>query len=143
MEFKKKYFDELSNVELYEILKARAAIFIVEQKCIYQDLDDIDYNSLHIFYEDNKKIIAYLRIFPKEKDVVQIGRVLSIEHGKGFGGKILSEGIKIIKKEMNVKKIYIEAQKYAIGFYEREGFKVCSQEFLEDGIPHVQMELIL
>ena len=65
------------------------------------------------------------------------------EHGKGFGGKILSEGIKIIKKEMNIKKIYIEAQKYAIGFYEREGFKVCSQEFLEDGIPHVQMELIL
>ena len=143
MEFKKKYFNELSNIELYEILKARAAIFIVEQKCIYQDLDDIDYNSLHIFYEDNKKIIAYLRIFPKEKDVVQIGRVLSIEQGKGFGGKILSEGIKIIKKEMNVKKIYIEAQKYAIGFYEREGFKVCSQEFLEDGIPHVQMELIL
>ena len=63
--------------------------------------------------------------------------------GKDLVEKYLSEGIKIIKKEMNAKKIYIKAQKYAIGFYEREEFKVCSQEFLEDGIPYVQMELIL
>ena len=145
MELKTKYFNELSTIELYEILKARSQIFVIEQKCIYQDLDDIDYKSIHIFYQQDNKVIAYLRIFPKEEnwDIVQMGRVLSIEHGKGLGGKVLKEGIKFIKEKINSKKIYIEAQCYAIGFYKREGFKVCSEEFLEDGIPHVKMELEL
>jgi ElaA protein len=145
MELKSKYFNELSTTELYEILKARSEIFVIEQKCIYQDIDDIDYKSIHIFYQQDKKVMAYLRIFPKEENwnIVQIGRVLSIEHGKGLGGKILKEGIKFIKEKINSKKIYIEAQCYAIGFYKREGFKVCSEEFLEDGIPHVKMELEL
>ncbi len=145
MELKTKYFNELSTIELYEILKARSQIFVIEQKCIYQDIDDIDYKSIHIFYQQDNKVMAYLRIFPKEEnwDIVQIGRVLSIEHGKGLGGKILKEGIKYIKEKINTKKIYIEAQCYAIGFYKREGFKICSEEFLEDGILHVKMELEL
>ena len=145
MELKTKYFNELSTIELYEILKARSQIFVIEQKCIYQDLDDIDYKSIHIFYQQDNKVIAYLRIFPKEEnwDIVQIGRVLSIEHGKGLGGKVLKEGIKFIKEKINAKKIYIEAQCYVIGFYKREGFKICSEEFLEDGIPHIKMELEL
>ncbi len=145
MELKTKYFNELSTIELYEILKARSQIFVIEQKCIYQDLDDIDYKSVHIFYQQDNKVIAYLRIFPKEEnwDIVQMGRVLSIEHGKGLGGKVLKEGIKFIKEKINAKKIYIEAQCYVIGFYKREGFKICSEEFLEDGIPHIKMELEL
>ena len=145
MELKSKYFNELSTTELYEILKARSEIFVIEQKCIYQDLDDIDYKSIHIFYQQDNKVIAYLRIFPKEEnwDIVQMGRVLSIEHGKGLGGKVLKEGIKFIKEKINAKKIYIEAQCYVIGFYKREGFKICSEEFLEDGIPHIKMELEL
>jgi ElaA protein len=145
MELKTKYFNELSTIELYEILKARSQIFVIEQKCIYQDLDDIDYKSIHIFYQQDNKVIAYLRIFPKEEnwDIVQMGRVLSIEHGKGLGGKVLKEGIKFIKEKINAKKIYIEAQCYVIGFYKREGFKICSEEFLEDGIPHIKMELEL
>ncbi len=145
MELKTKYFNELSTIELYEILKARSQIFVIEQKCIYQDIDDIDYKSIHIFYQQDNKVIAYLRIFPKEEnwDIVQMGRVLSIEHGKGLGGKVLKEGIKFIKEKINAKKIYIEAQCYVIGFYKREGFKICSEEFLEDGIPHIKMELEL
>ena len=145
MELKTKYFNELSTIELYEILKARSQIFVIEQKCIYQDLDDIDYKSIHIFYQQDNKVIAYLRIFPKEEnwDIVQMGRVLSIEHGKGLGGKVLKEGIKFIKEKINAKKIYIEAQCYVIRFYKREGFKICSEEFLEDGIPHIKMELEL
>ena len=145
MELKTKYFNELSTIELYEILKARSQIFVIEQKCIYQDIDDIDYKSIHIFYQQYNKVMAYLRIFPKEENwnIVQIGRVLSIEHGKGLGGKILKEGIKYIKEKINTKKIYIEAQCYSIGFYKREGFKICSEEFLEDGILHVKMELEL
>lgn len=140
-----KYFEELSSKELYEILKARAAIFVVEQNCVYQDLDDIDYRSLHIFYESKGEIEAYLRAFLKEEETrtVQVGRVLTMEHGKGLGGKLLKDGIEVIEKRMKAKKIFIEAQCYATGFYELFGFQICSDEFLEDGIPHVQMELVL
>lgn len=143
MEMKSKFFSELSTNELYEILKIRSEIFVVEQNCVYQDMDDKDYDSLHIFFEDGGRVVAYLRAFAKDEDTVQMGRVLSLEHGKGLGGKLLKEGIEQIRKKQNPKKIYIEAQCYATGFYEREGFVVCSDEFLEDGIPHVQMILKL
>ena len=143
MKLVSKFFEELTTTELYEILKARAAIFVVEQECVYQDLDDKDYKSLHVFYEEEGKVIAYLRSFVKEKDVIQMGRVLTIEHGKGLGGKLLKVGIEEIKTKQNPKKIFIEAQCYATGYYAREGFKVCSEEFLEDGIPHVEMELVV
>ena len=143
MEIKAKYFNELSTTELYELLKARVNIFIVEQKCIYQELDDKDYESLHIFFEEDGKIAAYLRAFRKDKETVQMGRVLTISHGSGLGGKLLKEGITQIQALMQPKRIYIEAQCYAAGFYAREGFNVCSEEFLEDGIPHVQMLLEL
>lgn len=141
MELKIKYFNELNTVELYELLKARAEIFVVEQNCVYQDLDDLDYDSLHIFYEEGGKVIAYLRAFRKDEETIQVGRVLTITHGTGLGGKLLKEGIKQIRDIMNPKRIFIKAQCYAIGYYEREGFRVCSDEFLEDGIPHVQMQL--
>ena len=136
-----KYFHELTTTELYEILKSRSEIFVVEQNCIYQDLDDIDYRSLHIFYELNGKIVAYLRAFEKDsvKKMVQMGRVLTLTHGIGLGGKLLKEGIAQIKEKWNPSSIYIEAQCYATGFYEREGFVISSDEFLEDGIPHVKM----
>ena len=138
-----KYFNELTTTELYEILKSRAEIFVVEQNCIYLDLDDIDYRSLHIFYESNGKVVAYLRAFEKDSSagVVQMGRVLTLTHRTGLGGKLLKDGIAHIREKLNPSSIYIEAQCYAIGFYEREGFVVSSGEFLEDGIPHVEMVL--
>lgn len=145
MELKAKFFDELTNRELYEILRVRAQIFVVEQNCIYQDMDGIDYNSLHIFIEENGSVVAYLRAYREkdEPDTVHIGRVLTLEHGKGLGGKLLKESIKIIKEKFFPSRLYIEAQCHAIGFYEREGFKVCSEEFLDAGIPHKSMELYL
>ena len=140
-----KYFHELTTTELYELLKSRAEIFVVEQNCIYQDLDDKDYHSLHIFYEENGKIVAYLRAFEKDTTTrtVQIGRVLTLNHGIGLGGQLLKEGITQIREKLNPSTIYIEAQCYATGFYEREGFVISSDEFLEDGIPHVEMILKL
>lgn len=145
MNFSVKYFDDLNTVELYEIIKARVNVFVVEQNCPYVELDDIDYESLHIFSQSGKKISSYLRAFYKDetKEVVRLGRVLTVDRGSGLGGKLLKEGIKVVKEKMNPKKIFIEAQTYAIGYYEKEGFKVCSDEFLEDNIPHVEMELIL
>ena len=138
-----KFFNELTTTELYEILKARSEIFVVEQSCVYQDLDYKDYDCLHIFYEDNAKVVGYLRAFNKDDDVVQIGRVLTIQHGIGIGGKLLKEGIEQIRLKLHPKQLYIEAQCYATGYYEREGFKICSDEFLEDGIPHVEMMMEL
>lgn len=140
-----KFFDELTTRELYELLKARAEIFVVEQNCVYQDLDDQDYNGLHVFYEENRTILAYLRAFPKSDSdqVVQMGRFLTITHGLGHGGKLLKEGLQQIIDKMHPKEIYIHAQCYATGFYEKAGFQICSEEFLEDDIPHVEMRLRL
>lgn len=143
MQVKSKFFSELTTTELYEILKAREEIFVVEQNCVYQDLDNKDYDSLHVFYEEDGIVTAYMRAFFKDDTTVQMGRVLSLRHGAGLGGRLLREGITQIKDKMNPKRIYIEAQCYATGYYEREGFSVCSDEFLEDGIPHVQMILEL
>ena len=143
MEPVSKFFDELTAEELYEILRVRSEIFVVEQSCIYQDVDGRDYDSLHVFYREDGKVTAYLRAFFKEKGVVQMGRVLTARHGTGLGGRLLKEGIRQIRLKMPAEYIYIEAQCYATGFYEREGFRICSEEFLEDGIPHVQMLLKL
>lgn len=136
-----KFFDELTTTELYEISKARAEIFVVEQNCVYQDFDDKDYESLHVFYREGKRVIAYLRAFVRDGATVQIGRVLTLKHGTGLGSELLREGIRQVRAKMHPERIYIEAQCYAVGFYEREGFRICSEEFLEDGIPHVQMIL--
>ena len=137
-----KMFDELTTTELYEIFKARAAIFIMEQGINYQDMDDVDYESIHCFIKDGNRIIAYLRAFYKshEPNVVKIGRVLTMEHGKGTGRILLTESLPVILERMPCEKIYIESQKYAIGFYEKFGFKRISDEFLEEGIIHVAME---
>lgn len=143
MQMKSKLFHELRTNELYEILKARAEIFVVEQNCVYQDLDGKDINSLHVFHEEDRKVTAYLRAFMKDDETAQMGRVLTLNHGTGLGGRLLKEGIKEIREKLRPKRIYIESQCHAIGFYEREGFRVCSEEFLEDGIPHVQMILEL
>lgn len=140
-----KKFDELSTKELYEILRVRAKVFVVDQTCVYQDVDGLDYDSIHVIGCNDKNIMAYLRIFMKDvsKNMVQIGRVLTMERGKGFGEEILRAGIRVAKEIMKAEKIYIEAQCYAIGFYEKVGFQVTSDEFLEDGIPHVEMILEL
>ena len=141
MQFVSKQFSELTTAELYEILRVRSAVFIVEQQCIYQDIDGRDPASLHVFYEEDGTILAYLRAFRLTDDTVQMGRVLTLHHGKGLGGKLLKAGIEEIRKTMHPRRIFIEAQSYATDFYAREGFQVSSEEFLEDGIPHVQMIL--
>ena len=143
MELVSKSFDDLTTRELYEILKARSAIFVVEQNCVYQDIDGRDPESLHVYLEDGGQVVAYLRAFVKEPGVVQMGRVLTVDRGVGLGKKLLKAGIEEIRERFHPGKIYIEAQSYAVGFYAREGFRVTSEEFLEDGIPHVKMEKVM
>ncbi len=138
-----KRFHELTTTELYEILKARAQIFIMEQSILYQDMDNIDYQSYHCFFMEEDKVVAYLRAFYQDdaKTVVQIGRVLTIKHGNGFGKSLMEQSLKLILEKMPCKKISMDAQKHAIGFYEKFGFQVVSHEFLEEGVVHVVMEL--
>lgn len=143
MELVIKRFDRLTPREVYEILKVRTAVFVVEQECPYQEVDGTDYDSLHVWLEKDDNIVAYLRVFEKdkEKNMVQIGRVLSARRGEGLGAKILEHGIEAAKLELNAESIFIEAQTYALAFYEKFGFKACGEEFLEDGIPHTPMML--
>lgn len=141
MNFVFKHFDELNTKELYEILKARMAVFVVEQTCPYQDIDGLDYASYHLWAEDQGIVKAYLRLFKMENGMARLGRIITTERGKGYGLALINQGIKCAKELFEPNAIYIEAQCYAIGFYEKAGFKVCSEPFLDDGIPHVKMIL--
>lgn len=143
MNFVAKNFGELNLTELYEILKVRSQIFILEQKMHCQDMDGVDFEARHFFIEQNGEILAYLRAFytDSSKNAVRIGRVLSKTHGVGLGTDIILKSISDIKKNMPCKSICLDSQTHAIGFYERFGFKVISEEFLEEGVMHVKMEL--
>ena len=145
MKFVSKSFDELTTTELYEILKSRSAVFIVEKGMNCQDMDDTDYISRHIFLEADPKVVAYLRAFCKcdSSDTVKIGRVLTLNHGVGLGKKLMVLSIEEIKKKFKCKKISLSSQLTAVGFYEKFGFKVVSDEFTEEGVLHVKMELEL
>lgn len=138
-----KKFNELTTTELYEILKSRAEIFIMEQDINYQDMDDIDYDSLHCFFIENNKVTAYLRAFYVEENVVKIGRVLTLKHGNGLGKELIEKSLIAIKDKMPCKKITMHAQKHAVGFYEKFGFKVTSDDFIEEGVIHTTMDLDL
>ena len=141
MELFVRRFDELDIHDLYEIMKLRCDVFIVEQECHYEDIDGRDINAIHVYLKDNNEIVGYLRILDKGVvfKEVSIGRVIAKRRRVGIGSELLKAGLKAAKKYYNADKIKIEDQVYAKSFYERVGFKVCGAEFLEDGIPHVPM----
>ncbi|VEU79583.1 GNAT family N-acetyltransferase [Haploplasma axanthum] len=144
MEWKIKKFNDLTNIELYEILRLRSEVFILEQNCNYQDLDRKDYDSYHLFQiNENNEFTAYLRILPKgiSYNEVSIGRVLTKpSNRKNKSGRMMIEtAINFIEKQLGETEIRISAQKYLIKFYESFGFKITSDEYLEDNIPHVEM----
>lgn len=141
LNFKSKFFDELTTRELYEIVRARTEIFLLEQRIICQDFDGVDYDSLHCFLEREGRVLAYLRAYRTERGEVKIGRVLSMTHGIGHGTGLMREAIPAIKRCLHCDAITLHAQKHAQEFYERLGFAVNSPDFLEEGIPHVSMVL--
>ena len=145
MEFTVKHFDELSKDELVDIYKLRVAVFVVEQECPYQEVDEYDKCSYHVWFKDENGIQAYLRVLPKGKtyDDVSIGRVISMQRRNGLGSKLLREGIRIAKEKFNADSITIGAQVYARKFYEKAGFVQISDEYLDVGIPHIDMRLTL
>jgi len=143
MELTVKHFSELSADELYEIYRLRCAVFVVEQNCVYQDIDDADKLAYHLWLSDETGIQAYTRVLPKGVTFpdVSLGRVIAVRRRVGLGTKIVREAVRVAKEKFNADRITIEAQTYARTLYENLGFKQTSEEFLEDGIPHIQMQL--
>ena len=141
MELFVKHFAELTAQELYEIYRLRVSVFVVEQKCCYQEVDDADENAYHVWLRDRDGIGAYARgaTFPE----VSIGRVIAVKRRCGLGKQIVAAAIGTAKEKLHADKITIEAQTYVKKLYENFGFYQTSEEFLEDGIPHVQMQLDL
>ncbi|WP_148639217.1 GNAT family N-acetyltransferase [Aquimarina longa] len=141
--FKTKAFDRLSTPELYEILRLRAEVFVVEQDCVYQDIDNKDQKALHVIGYKDQKIVAYTRVFDAGYyfDSASIGRVVVAETERkyGYGHSLIKESINAIEEHFNTKKIKISAQVYLIKFYKIHGFIPIGEEYLEDGIPHIAM----
>ncbi|WP_350293342.1 GNAT family N-acetyltransferase [uncultured Croceitalea sp.] len=138
-----KSFNELSTKELYQILQLRSEVFVVEQNCVYQDVDDKDQKALHVLGFKNDNLAAYTRIF-KPGDYYKntsIGRVVvkKPERKYGFGKDIMLASLKTIKEEIGGVIVELSAQVYLKRFYKDLGFVETGKEYLEDGIPHIRM----
>ena len=143
MEIICKRFDELTLYELYSILQARSEVFVNEQNIVYQDMDEIDFSSTHLFISEAGMVCSYLRIIDAgvKYPEFSIGRVLTLKEyrGKGYSRKLMELAIaKIKERSMPIK---IEAQAYLKDFYLSLGFKQISDEFILEGIPHIEMLL--
>jgi ElaA protein len=140
----KKRFQNLTVNELYELLRVRSEVFVVEQDCVYQDLDGDDQASIHLWLTVGDKVVAVCRVCPAgtHMEEVSIGRVITTERGKGYGKQIMLEGIRAAREYFGATRIDLEAQEYARGFYEQVGFRQSSDPFILDGIPHIRMSLV-
>ncbi len=138
-----KKFEELTTNELYSLLQLRSEVFVVEQDCVYQDIDFKDQKALHIIGSKNNKIVAYTRVFkPGEYfKYASIGRVVVAESERKFkyGYDIMKASMNAISTYFNESTIKISAQTYLTKFYNTLGFKQIGEEYLEDGIPHIGM----
>ena len=139
-----KHFTELSLEELYGLLQLRSEVFVVEQSCVYQDLDGNDRKAYHVFLEQEGTIRACARFFLKNPREATIGRVVACTQVRGTGAalRLMCEAIRSCREHFPGLPIVIHAQSYAKGFYQKCGFQVTSKEFLEDLIPHVEMTLM-
>lgn len=143
MPFIFKTFRELSVNELYDLLKLRAEIFVVEQDCVYNDLDNFDKEAVHVLYVENNEIIATARLLQPGTRFADfsIGRVVvkKEKRGKGLGKALMNAAIDYCVANWKAEKIKISAQQYLQRFYGELGFVVITEMYLEDDIPHVGM----
>ena len=141
-----KNFSSLSTDQLYDILKLRVDIFVVEQCCYYHELDEYDrhQDTRHVFFYHNKKIQAYLRILPKGlsyEHYISIGRVAIVgsARGKNLGHQLIEQGISVCQHFHPDQSIKISAQQHLEKFYQQHNFRTVSKMYLEDNIPHISM----
>ena len=137
----KKTFLQLTTDELYELLRVRSEVFVVEQNCVYQDQDGDDQQAIHLWLTLGDRIVALARVCPAKTHMqeISIGRVITTVRDKGYGKQIMLHSIDAAKESFGATLIDIEAQEYAKGFYESVGFKQSSDTFMLDGIPHIKM----
>ena len=140
----KKKWSEISLEELYSVLRLRSEVFVVEQDCVYQDIDNKDQIAIHLLGYINKELIAYSRLF-NEGDYFKetsFGRAIikKEKRGQGYGDELVKESLKTIKNYYGNKKVKISAQAHLKTFYSKHAFIAKGKEYLEDGIPHVSME---
>lgn len=142
-DWKIKTFSELTTPELYEIIKARVNVFVVEQDCPYPDLDDNDQKAIHLWAENNGEVLAYCRIFDKgiKYPETSIGRVVTTENGRGtgLGKQLIKYALEIIENRLGTSEVRISAQDYLLKFYSDFGFQDTGKKYLEDNIPHTEM----
>ncbi|MDF1795091.1 MAG: GNAT family N-acetyltransferase [Coxiellaceae bacterium] len=142
MKWQWQTFESLNNQQLYQLLQLRSAVFVVEQQCIYQDLDGIDQQSWHLLGYEDEQLVVYLRIFIDNNQSV-IGRIVTAQshRGKGLGKEMMQQAMDYIQlhNDRFPQKIYLMAQHYLEGFYQSFGFETTSEPFDEDGIPHIDM----
>ena len=136
-------FEQLSIYQLYEILRLRSEVFVVEQDCVYQDIDNKDNKALHVLGFSGNQLVAYTRCFAPGFyfDEAAIGRVVvAAEYRKyGFGHKIMEASVKAIERHYETTAIKLSAQQYLTKFYNSHGFSETGEGYLEDGIPHIAM----
>ncbi|QIY84522.1 ElaA protein [Epilithonimonas bovis DSM 19482] len=141
--WKVKTFDELSTEELYQIIRARVDVFVVEQNCPYQDLDNYDQLAIHLWAEKDAEVMAYCRIFDKaiKYPETSIGRVITTQkaRGTGLGRQLIAYAVQIIENRLKTQDIRISAQDYLIKFYSDFGFRDTGKKYLEDNLPHTEM----
>jgi len=135
--------DAMSALDLYEILQARAAVFVVEQNCPYQDADGVDLQSWHLCVRSGGELAAYARVVDPGVNYVQpsIGRVLTLQKFRSLniGRALVAEAIRFSEATFSGQDIKIGAQAYLQRFYESLGFRAVSDLYDEDGIPHMKM----
>ena len=140
-----KTFDQLTTEELYALIHLREKVFVVEQQCAYLDADGHDIDAVHVWLSDERGIVAYCRVLDRGAafEDVSLGRVIAVYRREGLGTQVVRLGIDVARERFRARRIVIEAQTYARKLYENLGFRQTSDEFLEDGIPHIQMTLNL
>lgn len=141
--WKIKTFDEFTVPELYAVLKARIDVFVIEQNCPYPDLDNYDQKAVHIWAEEDGKILANCRIFDKgiKYEEASLGRVLTTDaaRGKNTGRQLMKYAVETIENRFHTSEIRISAQDYLLKFYSEFGFEDTGKKYLEDDIPHTEM----
>jgi ElaA protein len=143
MYFEFKKFSDLSPNELYDILRLRSEIFVVEQNCVYNDLDGLDKDAIHQYFKKEGEVVAYSRLLKPGTRFTEysIGRVVvrKSERGTGLGIEMMEEAKRFIINEWGATKIKVSAQSYLQRFYENLGFEIVTEMYPEDGIPHYGM----
>ncbi len=138
-------FDELNTKQLYELLKLRQDVFIIEQQCIYPELDGEDYNHWHLLATETETVAGYLRIIPADfhsSGCVAIGRVVTRAsfRGQGLASKMMQQALEFCQNQFPGQLLFLSAQQQLLDFYKGFGFSAVSDVYLEDGIPHVDMK---